>query len=177
MREGILLFVTILTLASAFYVAFSKNLIYTAFSLLVTLTGVAALYVFLGADFLAGIQLLLYVGGVLVITVFAIMLSAEIDSNYRNNPSRSSVTAVILLLLFLAGSLYVIWTTPWVVREAVMDPTTDAIGNSLLTTYLLPFEVISLLLLVALLGAVGILRPVLHQNRNTDEHMFPGETE
>ncbi len=169
MKEGFVLIVALLTVGSALYVALSRNLIYTAFSLLVTLSGVAGLYVLVGADFLAGVQLLLYVGGVLVITIFAIMLSAEIDSNYRNNPSRSSWIALILLAIFLTGTLYAIWTTPWPVSEAVMEPTTSGIGNSLLTTYILPFELISILLLVALLGAVGILRPVVQQNRSQDD--------
>lgn len=168
MKEAIFLITALITVGSALYVAFSRNLIYSAFALLLTLSGVAGLYVFVGADFLAGIQLLLYVGGVLVITIFAIMLSAEIDSSYRTNPARSPWIAATLLLLFLAAALYAIWNIPWPENPLPVEPTTNPTGEALLTTYILPFELISLLLLVGLIGAIGVLRPTLQRNEHSN---------
>ena len=70
--------VAIITVGSALMVAFSRNIIYSAFSLLGTFAGVAGLYVFLGADFVAAVQLLIYVGGILILILFAVMLTHRI---------------------------------------------------------------------------------------------------
>jgi len=70
--------IALITVVSAGMVAFSRNIIYSAFSLLGTFMGVAGLYVFLGADFVAAVQLLIYVGGILVLILFAVMLTHRI---------------------------------------------------------------------------------------------------
>jgi NADH:ubiquinone oxidoreductase subunit 6 (subunit J) len=118
-------------------VAFSTHIIYSALSLMVSLLGVAGLYVMLGADFVAGVQLLVYVGGILVLTLFAVMLTHGIFA------------------LMLRGILAVDWK---IVEEAPAGTSTYGIGDALLGTYILPFEVASLVLLAVLVGAVVLTR-------------------
>ena len=140
-------------------VAFSRNIIYSAFSLLGTFAGVAGLYVFLGADFVAGVQLLIYVGGILVLILFAVMLTHRITDVEITNRAAGRIPALVItgiLIFFLVG---IIRETSWVkVKEVVYQPTTARIGDLFLDSYLLPFELASLVLLAALIGAVVISR-------------------
>lgn len=148
-----------LTVAACALIAFSKNLVYSAFSLLGAFAGVAGLMILLGADFLGIIQILVYVGGILVLYLFAVLMTAGISDVKLSNPVASVKVAVpaLLLLIILLGKL--IYSTKWFVAEQTpVAPTTSAIGEALLTNYLLPFELISILLLAALVGAVAAAR-------------------
>lgn len=148
-----------LTLLGAAWVAFLGNIVRSAFALLATFVGVAGLYVLLSADLVAIIQLMVYVGGVLVVILFAVMLTARIQEISVSNRSLGRGPAV-LLLAPLVGLLAVASLRLQAARIAVTEgqPTTRAIGDALLGPYVLPFEVISLLLLAALLGAVVLSR-------------------
>ncbi len=140
-------------------VAFSTHIIYSALSLMVSLLGVAGLYVMLGADFVAGVQLLVYVGGILVLTLFAVMLThgiAEIEvSNRAASRPMGLVVVGAIFALMLRGILAVDWK---IVEEAPAGTSTYGIGDALLGTYILPFEVASLVLLAVLVGAVVLTR-------------------
>jgi NADH-quinone oxidoreductase subunit J len=149
-----------LTMVSGAGVAFSRNIIYSALSLLGALLGAGALYVFLGADYVAVSQLLIYVGGVLVLILFAVMLTSRISDQKHTNPS-TGVLPGIGLVVVLTGVLgYVVTKSPWIVKPEATSPaeTVGTIGDVFLREYLLPFEVISLLLLATLIGAVVIVR-------------------
>src|SRR5918993_3037259 len=87
----------IITVGSAAVVAFSQNIIYSAFSLLGTFAGVAGLYVFLGADFVAGVQVLIYVGGILVLIQFAVMLTHRITDVEITNRAAGRIPALIII--------------------------------------------------------------------------------
>jgi NAD(P)H-quinone oxidoreductase subunit 6 len=151
--------VAILTVGSAFMVAFSRNIIYSAFSLLGTFAGVAGLYVFLGADFVAGVQLLIYVGGILVLILFAVMLTHRITDVEITNRAAGRIPALIITGLFIYLLIQTVRQTPWVkVKEIAYQPTTAKIGDLFLESYLLPFELASLVLLAALIGAVVLSR-------------------
>jgi NADH-quinone oxidoreductase subunit J len=140
-------------------VAFSRNIIYSAFSLLGTFAGVAGLYVFLGADFVAGVQLLIYVGGILVLILFAVMLTHRITDVEITNRAAGRIPALIITGLFIYLLIQTVRETPWVkVKEIVYQPTTAKIGDLFLDSYLLPFELASLVLLGALIGAVVLSR-------------------
>jgi NADH:ubiquinone oxidoreductase subunit 6 (subunit J) len=147
-----------LGVASAAVVVLSRTLIYSAFALLVTFFAVAGLYVLLGADFLAATQLLVYVGGILVLLLFGVMLTHKIyDLDLR------SETTQLASGLIVATGLFVILTalalkTEWPSFERAPAPTTASIGRLFLGDYLLPFEAASVLLLVALMGAAMIVR-------------------
>ena len=151
--------VAILTVGSALMVAFSRNIIYSAFSLLGTFAGVAGLYVFLGADFVAGVQLLIYVGGILVLILFAVMLTHRITDVEITNRAAGRIPALLITGLFVYLLIQTVRETPWVkVKEVVYQPTTAKIGDLFLDSYLLPFELASLVLLGALIGAVVLSR-------------------
>jgi NAD(P)H-quinone oxidoreductase subunit 6 len=151
--------VALLTVGSALMVAFSRNIIYSAFSLLGTFAGVAGLYVFLGADFVAGVQLLIYVGGILVLILFAVMLTHRITDVEITNRAAGRIPALMITGLFIYLLIQTVRQTPWVkVKEIVYQPTTAKIGDLFLESYLLPFELASLVLLGALIGAVVLSR-------------------
>ncbi len=145
----------LITVGSAFLVVFSKNIFYAAFALLFTFFGVAALYVLLHADFLAVTQVLIYVGGILVLLLFGMMLTSKVISVDMKTGTLNTVPALILAAVVfgsLAGVYYATWSrTP--VAPATAVSTSKAIGEMLMTAYALPFEVASVILLVALVGA------------------------
>ena len=154
----------LITVVSAFIVVFIKNIYRAVFALLFTLFGVAGLFLFLHADFLAATQVLIYVGGVLVLLLFGIMLTQQIvEADIRTGRIQFIPTLVAIGILF-AFLLFLIFRTPWNVQEPSKDAalfgigTTSGIGTLLMTEWLLPFEVASILLLAALVGAVSIAR-------------------
>ena len=153
----------LITIASALVVVTVRNIVHAAFSLMVTLFGVAGLYVFLQADFLAATQVIVYVGGILVLILFGVMMtSGRLEMRIhieRGQLLLGGVVALALLMLLLT----VIANTPaW--KNLTDDgtefpPTTERIGELILNgPFLLPFEVVSVLLLVALIGAALISR-------------------
>ena len=147
------------TIFSASLVVLNNQLLYSAIALLFSLFGVAGLYIFLWADFIAGIQLLVYIGGINVLIIFGIMLTNKISSVRLSQTNvQQGVGAVIALWLMILISL-VISKTPWLQIES-LEPseTVSVIGTLLLSKYLLPFEAISLLLLGALIGAALLSR-------------------
>jgi NADH-quinone oxidoreductase subunit J len=148
------------TLVPAFLVTFSRNLVHAAFALLFTLGGMAALFVLLGADFLAITQLLVYVGGILILLLFGVMFTQRIydlkaKTSFINLPAGIAVGAVTFFLLFFGVALGIRWKT---VASPPHEPTAASLGDLLLSRYLLPFEVISVLLLTVLIGAVVVAK-------------------
>ena len=151
--------VAAVTVGSAAMVAFSRNIIYSAFSLLGAFAGVAGLYVFLGADFVAAVQLLIYVGGILVLILFAVMLTHRISDVRITNRAVGRIPALIVTLILISVLVQAIRETRWEKSsELAFQPTTSRIGDLFLQNYLLPFELASVVLLVALIGAVIISR-------------------
>ena len=152
-------FFAVMTIASAAVVVFARSLIRSAFALLFTFFGVAALYAFLGADFLAATQMVIYVGGILVLLLFGVMLTHKLyDLNLKSETFQVWPALVVVLAVF--GLLVkVMMSTRWHVSgQNAPAPTTTAIGELLMKDYILPFEVASILLLLALIGAAMIVR-------------------
>lgn len=147
------------TIISASFVVLNNQLLYSAIALLFSLFGVAGLYIFLWADFIAGIQLIVYIGGINVLIIFGIMLTNKISSVRLSQTNvQQGVGAVIALWLMILISL-VISKTPWLqIESSEPSETVSVIGTLLLSKYLLPFEAISLLLLGALIGAALLSR-------------------
>ena len=159
LTEVVFWLVAVFTIVSASFVVLNNQLLYSAIALLFSLFGVAGLYIFLWADFIAGIQLLVYIGGINVLIIFGIMLTNKISSVRLSQTNvQQGVGAVVALWLLILISL-VISKTPWLQIEA-SEPaeTVSVIGTLLLSKYLLPFEAISLLLLGALIGAALLSR-------------------
>ena len=152
---GICLF----TVMTAIWVVLSPNLIHSAVSLLFTLFGVAGLYVFLYADFIAATQIIIYVGGILVLIIFGVMLTNNIADPKLTNKSQHQLLAGIFSFALLIMLSNIVFDTNWYVEELIIrDSTVNDIGMMLLSTYLLPFEVVSILLLAALIGAAMLSR-------------------
>lgn len=149
-----------ITVISGFIVVFSKNMIYSAFSLLFTFFGVAGLYVLLNADFLAITQILIYVGGILTLLLFGVMLTNKVINVEIKSGSLHTVPALILVAI-VAGTLSGLFYTTWKMTPTPVPTTTSTIkpiGDMLMTGYLLPFEIASVVLLVALMGAAFTAR-------------------
>jgi NADH-quinone oxidoreductase subunit J len=148
----------IVTVGSAAVVVLARTLIYSAFSLLFTFFGVAGLYVLLGADFLAATQLLIYVGGILVLLLFGVMLTHKIyDLDLKGETTQLAPGVIVAVGLFVILAATAV-RTHWTSVPRLPAPTTGEIGRLFLGQYLLPFEAASVLLLVALLGAAMIVR-------------------
>ena len=151
--------IVLLTIGSAATVVLNRKLVYSAIALLFTFFGIAGLYVFLWADFLAGVQVIIYVGGILVLIIFGIMLTNRITSVNISHTSVQRGLGALVVLGLLAILVTRINRTPWLQAEAV-EPvqTVGKVGYLLMMDYLLPFEVASLLLLAALMGAAMLSR-------------------
>ncbi len=158
--EIIFYLIAALTVLSAILVAILPNIVYSAVALLFSFAGVAGLYVFLSADFLAATQVLVYVGGILILILFAIFLSHRISDVKLSNPQHFRWQAAILCLGLFGVLSYTAVSTSFP-RKTVLtyQQTTAEIGELLMTRYLLPFEVASVLLLAALVGAALLSRP------------------
>jgi NADH-quinone oxidoreductase subunit J len=150
-----------ITVVSAFVVVFSRNIVYAAFSLLFTFFGVAGLYVLLQADFLAVTQILIYVGGILVLMLFGVMLTNKVVNVELKSGSMNTIPALLLVAVVagtLSGLFYLTWKGVGAPPTSVEVTTTKSLGQMLMTSYLLPFEVASIVLLVALIGAAMFAR-------------------
>ena len=148
-----------ITLVSAAFVVTTKNVIYSAFSLLLTLFGVSGIYVLLGADFLAIVQIMVYVGGILILMLFGVMLTNKITSvDIRTGAAH--LLPASLGVAILAGAIVsvMVWTN-WKSEPAQIPvTTTKTLGSLLITHYVLIFELLGILLLIALIGAASIAR-------------------
>lgn len=152
-------FLAVITLGAGAIVVFSRNIVHAAFALLFAFFGVAGLYVLLMADFIAVTQLMVYVGGILVLVLFGVMLTSQVLDVQIKSGTIQTFPAV-LAVSALAGTLVgIFWSTDWKITTASpAEATAPELGRMLLTNYLLPFEVASVVLLAALIGAAMIAR-------------------
>ena len=156
----------LLTLGSAGVVAFARNIIHSAIALLGTFVGIAGMFVMLSADFLAATQVLVYVGGTLTLILFAVMLTSRIEAVRDSNPTGRRVGAGVLVAFLLFGLGKVAGDTLWETNlvaapgasRIAQVPSTARLGHAFLGEYVLPFELASLVLLAAMVGAVVIAR-------------------
>jgi NADH:ubiquinone oxidoreductase subunit 6 (subunit J) len=150
----------VLLIGSALSVVLTKNLFHSVLWLALSLTAMAGIFLVLDAEFLAAVQLLLYAGGVITIVVFAIVVTERLVGERITQTSRHIVTGVVLagallfaVLRFLRGA-----DLP-VERPVIAVDETRALGQVLMTEFVLPFELLAVLLLVGLLGALYFARP------------------
>lgn len=146
-------------LFSALMVATSTNIVRTAFSLMGVLFSFAAIYGLIRADFLFAAQILIYVGGILVLIIFAIMLTHKIsDVKLSNESSVSPIAVFAAPVMFLILLVVIMSVVEFITVEPKNVPLTDLIGAGLMSDFLLPFEILSVLLLACLIGAVYLAR-------------------
>lgn len=148
----------LVTVGSAMVVVFHSKIIYSAFALLFTFFGIAGLYVFLVADFLAASQVLIYVGGILTLIIFGVFMTTKITTLSIPQQTHYRYIALIPVGMLFWGLGYMILNTNWPVKLLDVGPTTQMLGHLLLTKYLVPFELASVLLLAALVGAMRLAR-------------------
>ena len=147
-----------LTVGSALGVIVVRNLIHAVVFLIVSFMGVSGLYITLSADFVAVTQVLIYAGAVSVLILFAIVLTPRQERDNRESFLRVPALILALLVAFTLG--YVAIDTEWVISDRNgFEETASVIGEALLDKYVLPFEIASVLLLVAMLGAIILVRP------------------
>ncbi len=156
---AVFVFLALATLIGAAAVALSRNIFWSAMGLLSSLVGVGGMYVLLSADFVAITQLLVYIGGVLVLIIFAIMLTSQIkDVNVSNHSIGLYGGYAVFFVAALLLSFVALWA-PWKLTKAEPPAATTALlGDGLLGVWLLPFEIASVLLVATLVGAVVIAR-------------------
>jgi len=148
-----------ITVISAFFVVTIRNIVYSAFFLLFTFFGVAGIYVLLGADFVAMVQLIVYVGGILILILFGVMLTNKITNVQIKTGTTQIMPAAIGVGMFAGILAASILNTPWkVISGSVPVPTTASIGIMLIQQYAVVFELLGIILLIALIGAASIAR-------------------
>ncbi|MBF8287466.1 MAG: NADH-ubiquinone/plastoquinone oxidoreductase chain 6 [Candidatus Rokubacteria bacterium] len=150
----------VLLIGSALAVVLTKNLFHSVLYLALSLTATAGVFLALDAEFLAAVQLLLYAGGVVTIVVFAIVVTERLVGDRITQTSRHIVTGLVLAGALLLGILRFLRGADLPVeRPVIAVDVTRAIGQVLLTEFVLPFELLAVLLLVGLLGALYFARP------------------
>lgn len=171
-----------LSIFGALAVLLTRNVLYAAFFLLLTLLGVAGLFVLASADFLAIAQIMIYVGGVLVLVIFGVMLThkpelpGDMTSQQPNriaSLNRSGNWSGWVLAVLVAGSLFAALFTLLVRANFSLlnqpvgwQSTVNTIGQQLMTEYVVPFELVGILLLAALVGATYLASPLAKSARN-----------
>lgn len=145
-----------LTLGGALAVVMSRNIVYAAFGLLASMVGVAGLFLLAFAEFLALAQLLIYGGAVVIVILFALMLTRIEDFESLSDHPQWPVAAIVAIAVFgVMGAAIAATAAPATERAGVSFET---LGRVLFTDWAVPFEVASLVLLVALIGAVVLVR-------------------
>lgn len=170
-KEIVFIITALLTILPCSLVAFSRNILYSAFALFFTFLGTSGLYFFLDADFLAIVQLVVYIGGVLILLLFAILLTKNIDDIKKTNAIsfRRSVAAGITVSVLFFSLLFVFLSAGWAPltdTATYPDGTIHELGRLILSKYLLPFEIASLLLLAVLIGSLVIAGRTVRQREN-----------
>lgn len=150
---------SLVTLGAALAVVTNKNILHSAFYLILAFVGVASIYVLLEAPFIAVVQVLVYIGAIAILIIFAIMLTRRLlskDLIQRNAQWGLSALGAIGLFLVLG---WIVFSVNWPVKLlTVPEDPISVLGQELLSTYVVPFEIASVLLLAALVGAILIGR-------------------
>jgi NADH-quinone oxidoreductase subunit J len=147
------------TIGSAVLVVSIRNIVYSAFALLFTFFGVVGLYVLLAADFIAIVQLVVYVGGILILLLFGVMLTNKITNVQIKTGVFQLLPAVIAVGIFTGILVAAMLNTNWITMPSEIPNTTAYnLGHLLITEYVLVFELLGMLLLIALIGAASMAR-------------------
>lgn len=148
---------SVVTIGAALMVVAVRNLIHAILFLILSFVGVAGLYITLSADFVAVAQILIYVGAISVLMLFAVFLTPRAARDNAETSLRGPAVVLAALVAFTLGAVAV--ATDWSeARAGPLSETAEAIGEALLTKYVLPFEIASVLLLAAMVGAIVLVR-------------------
>jgi len=161
--------VSLVTLGAAIAVVTNKNILHSAYFLVLAFVGVAAVYVMLEAPFIAVIQVLIYIGAIAILVIFAIMLTRRLMSNDMEQRNKQWIWSALGSVILFGVLGWLVYSANWPVVEAAVpkDPIT-LMGQELLTTYVVPFEIASVLLLAALVGSILIGREKDQESRSAE---------
>ena len=150
----------VLLVASALGVVLSKNLFHSVLWLALALTCTAGIFLSLQAEFLAAVQLLLYAGGIVTIVVFAIVVTQRLVGERLSHTNRNLAGGAVVAAVFVTIVVDAIARSPLPqARPAMTGDLTRTIGETVLTRYVLAFELLAVLMLAAMLGALYFARP------------------
>lgn len=135
-----------------------RNIIHSAVAMMICFGSLAGMYALLGAPIVAAAQVLIYLGAISVLILFAIMLTQAGDANLPAPFHRQLPIAAVVALAMGGLVVWAVVQTDWGMTGEVVGAAVDAIADTLFTQYALPFEIISLLLLVAIIGAIYLAR-------------------
>ena len=145
---------------SALAVVLTKNLFHAVLWLALALTGTAGVFLLLDAEFLAAVQLLLYAGGIVTIVVFAIVVTERLVGERLSQTSRHLAAGAVAAVALGWAIMSTIWQRPLAAARAPMpDDLTRLVGTTVQTRFVLPFELLALLMLAGLMGAIYFARP------------------
>ena len=144
------------TLLGGVLAVWPKNVFYNAMALILCLFGVAGLFIFLNGEFLAVIEVIIYIGAISVAIIFAIMLSKPWAQQHDGRNMQKVLRSVLAASLLFTGLVKILQGAPWNPAATEGDYSLRAIGKSLLFAYALPFEAVSLVLLIAIIGALVV---------------------
>ncbi len=156
-EEWVFAILGLIGIAAALRLVTSRNVVHAALYLVVTLAVVAAVYLLLAAEFVAWVQVLIYVGAIVVLLLFGLMLTrAPIGREALDNQQRGF--SALVALAILAGLGLLVWDAFGDARIELSTTPTAGLGRSLFSFFVLPFEVVSFLLLAAMIGAIVLAR-------------------
>ncbi|MBI4721656.1 MAG: NADH-quinone oxidoreductase subunit J [Candidatus Stahlbacteria bacterium] len=160
MSERILFYcIAVITILSAVGVVSARNIFHAGLLLGSTLFSIAGLYLILGTEFLAAVQVLLYVGGILTLILFAIMLTVKLsDKSIKQTSEQKGISICISIVIFGILCGCILKTEMANISKSGIMTTPSDIGKHLFVYEVLPFELLSILLLVALIGAIILAR-------------------
>ena len=151
--------IAIMMVVAAIRVVTTRNIVHAALYLVLVLAGVAALYILLAAEFVAITQVLVYIGAVVVLFLFGIMLTRAPMGKMHDTDNEQRIVGLAIAVVLLGVMGYVLWKAFG--KKQFQDlavQTTAQVSNSIFSQYLMPFEVVSVVLLAALLGAIVLAR-------------------
>ncbi|HOJ70472.1 MAG TPA: NADH-quinone oxidoreductase subunit J [Syntrophorhabdaceae bacterium] len=156
LADVVFIIILLITMAGALITVLSGSIIYALMGLIATMFGIAGMYVYLNAPFIAMMQILIYVGAISILIAFAIMLAGPMFKRPKEwtKPVKfisGAIAAIVSFVLFFT----VVMRTEWSgIKAAEANMTTKDIGRALFDRFMLPFELISLLIVVSIIGAI-----------------------
>ncbi len=145
------------TVTSALSVVLMRSMFRAAIFLVLTFFGVAGLYVTLEADFLAAVQVLVYAGAISILLIFAVLFTRDVNRGSTFN--KTALLSFLVASLVFVSMVITALTTDWVIStEAAPATTTASLADAIFNRYVLPFEIVGLLLLASIIGAIVLVR-------------------
>ena len=156
LADIIFVLIAIMTLVGAMLAVGLKNVFHNALALIMSLFGVACLFIYLNSEFLAILEVIIYIGAITIAIIFAIMLSQPMLQRQEPRSIKKILKSLIISVLLFIGIVRILNATTWPEVNPEGNYSIREIGKELLTTNVLPFEAVSLVLLVAIVGALLI---------------------